>query len=83
MSFIWDKLPSYIKYPLLATLILIWTPIRVYQGAKDFVQAEVHAYVTPMKEQTDAQIIRLESDIHEIKQDTRDIRNHLLGNKER
>ena len=79
INIIWEKLPVYVKYPALAVIVLIWTPIKIYESAKLFVQSEVHAYVLPLKAVRDLEIGQMKDDLATIKQDTRDIRNHLLG----
>lgn len=79
MSFLWDKLPSYIRWPILGALFLIWTPIKVYNGAKDFVHSEVHAYITPLKEIRDMEMLTMKNDIATIKEDSRWTRNFLIN----
>lgn len=79
LELIWNKLPSYIKWPLLVGVILFLLPIRIYESAKDFVHSEVQAVVIPIDEKRGLQITQMKDDIAQIKQDTRDIKNHLMS----
>lgn len=79
----WEGLPKYVRVILTALAFLVWTPIQVYKGAKDFIHSEVHAYITPLKEIRDMEILMMKSDIATIKEDSRFTRNYLIqhGNK--
>lgn len=83
IDLIWNKLPKYIRWPILAAFFLLVMPIKVYEGAKAFVQSEVYAVILPMKEMRDLEMRQFKDDIATIKQDTRDIRNYLIGKREK
>lgn len=78
ISLIWEKLPGYIKWPLLISAFAFILPVRLYEGAKSFIHTEVNAVVVPIEEKRDIQMTVLRDDIATIKQDTRDIKNHLM-----
>jgi hypothetical protein len=44
---IWKFLPAYIKWPLLIAIALFVLPVRLYEGARDFVHSEVRAVTVP------------------------------------
>lgn len=81
IDIIWNKLPKYIRWPILVGFFLFVMPVKVYEGAKHFVQSEVYAVILPMKEVRDLEMKQFKEDIGTIKQDTRDIRNYLMGHK--
>lgn len=78
ISFIWDKTPNYIKWPLAFAFFLFLIPLKIRDELSGFVQKEVHAYVIPLKEKRDLELIQMRNDLNEIKQDTRDIKLILM-----
>lgn len=82
LSLIWDKLPAPLRWIILAGVILFYTPLKIREEAIQFVDTRVYAVITPMKDQRDMQILTMEQNIKDIKDDMREVRNHLLkGNK--
>lgn len=79
LEVLWSKLPGILKWPLLLGAILILLPIKIYEGAKDFVHSEVQAYVVPIEDKREVQMYQIRNDIQAIKQDTRDIKNILMS----
>lgn len=76
MSFL-SLVPWYIKYPILAIALIAYAPSWI--GKKFDERWEAKA--APYRRERDLQFKALEDDLREIKQDTRDIRNHLMGEK--
>jgi hypothetical protein len=81
IEIIWNKLPSYIRWPLLVGFMFLLLPIKIYNGARDFIRSEVHAVVNPIDEIRGLQITQMKDDITQIKQDTREIKNHLMSQR--
>jgi hypothetical protein len=79
MNFIWEKLPPYIRWPILISLVAFVAPIKLYDGAKTFVSGQVMAITVPIEEKRQIEIRQIREDIATIKQDTRDIKNHLMA----
>jgi hypothetical protein len=81
LALLWDNTPKYIKWPVMTGVILFLIPLKIRDEMVGFVHKEVHAVILPMKEKRDMEILQMKNDIDEIKRDTRDIRNHLMGPK--
>jgi hypothetical protein len=79
LALIWDNTPKYIKWPVMTAFFLFLVPLKIRDEAIGLIHKEVHAVILPMKEKRDMEITQMRDDIATIKQDTRDIRNHLLG----
>lgn len=72
-----DLLPWYVKYAVVAIVMIAYAPSWVaekYDQRWDLRAA-------PHIKERDAQFKALEKDLEDIKQDTREIRNHLMGAK--
>lgn len=78
LTFLWDKTPSYIKWPLSFGFFLFLVPLKIRDEVSGFVQQEVHAVVLPMKEKRDMELLKLKDDVSQIRQDTRDIKLILM-----
>jgi hypothetical protein len=72
-------LPNYIKWPLIIISALVILPFSAYRKAQSFVQEEVHAYILPMKDKRDAEIVEMKSDIRDIKEATGRIETILMS----
>lgn len=81
ISFIWDKVPNYIKWPLAIAFFLFLIPLKIRDELSGFVQKEVHATVMPMKEKRDLEIAQIRSDLTEIKKSTHRIETILMEKK--
>lgn len=81
MSFIWDKVPSYVKWPMAFAFFLFLVPLKIRDELSGFVQKEVHAYVIPMKEKRDLEIIQMRNDLNDIKKSTYRIESILMKDK--
>jgi hypothetical protein len=79
IAFIWDRTPGFVKWPMVGGLILLWTPLKIREGAVNLIRQEVHAVVNPLKEQRDLEIKNLKEDISHIRSDVRAIGIHLMG----
>jgi hypothetical protein len=79
IEFIWEKTPSYVKWPIVGGLILIWTPLKIREDFIEFVDSRVHAVMTPMREKRDIEIAQMKADIADTKSYTRAIGIHLMG----
>lgn len=81
MSFIWDKTPNYIKWPLAFAFFLFLVPLKIRDELSGFVQKEVHAYVLPMKEKRDMQILQMDERLKRIENNTDAIQRILMQRK--
>lgn len=81
MSFIWDKTPSYIKWPMGLAFFLFLVPLKIRDELSGFVQKEVHATVFPMKEKRDLEILQMREDLNDIKKSTYRIESILMKDK--
>jgi hypothetical protein len=78
-SFLWDKTPGLVKWPIVILLFLFWTPLRLREEAVKFVQLEVHAVVDPLEKNRDTEISAMKSDMIDTKAYVRAIGIHLMG----
>jgi hypothetical protein len=81
LDFIWEKTPAYVKWPIVAGLFLIWTPIKLRDEAFNIIDSRVHAIMNPMKEKRDLQIANMEKDIDETKKYTKAMGFYLMGKR--
>lgn len=80
-SFLWEKTPKWVRWVVVVAILIFYTPIKIREELIIFIDSRAWAVITPVKEKTDSKIIEMESDIGEIKQDIRDVKNYLLYKK--
>lgn len=83
IELLWSKLPKYIKWPAAGIFFLFLVPLKLREEAINLIDTRVHAMVIPMKEKRDLELLQLREDVATIKQDTRDIKNHLMNRQVR
>lgn len=80
-TYLWDKIPGWFKWILAAVVILFYTPIKIREELIYFIDTRVHAVIIPMKEKRDQELKDIHSDLGDMKQDIRDVKNYLLYKK--
>lgn len=78
IGLIWEKTPGYVKWPVSIGFFLFLIPLKIRDEFTGIIQKEVHAVVIPMKEKRDLELLRLQDDVQQIKQDTREIKLILM-----
>lgn len=63
IAYLESKTPTWIKICVALVIIGWMTPLKVREWSKDFVQAEVHATIMPMKKDRDVEIAALNTRI--------------------
>jgi hypothetical protein len=81
LAIAWDKLPRAIRWMILGGIIIFYTPIKIREEMIHFIDQRVYAVITPLNDKRDMEITQIQKDINEIKQDTREIKNHLIRGK--
>lgn len=81
MAFIWDKTPSYIKWPISIGFFLFLVPLKIRDEAYGLIDTRVHAVIIPMKEKRDLQIIQMDDRLQRIERNTEAIQKILMERK--
>lgn len=81
VSFLWDKVPGWFRWLLVAGFFLFYTPIKVREELIYFIDGRVHAVVTPLKEKRDIELASINDTLKDVKEDTRDIKRILMERK--
>lgn len=76
---IWKFLPTYIRWPIVFITLFLALPVKIYESGKGIIRSEIQAVTIPMEEKRMIEMKYLRDDIATIKQDTRDIKIHLLN----
>ncbi len=86
INWLLDKLPGFIKWPITMSVLLGYVLYRVFLfgyeapiSANTWFDHRWDARAAPYIRERESQFKSLESDLVDIKQDTRDIRNYLMG----
>ena len=81
LSVLWDKIPGAIRWVILTILFIIWTPLKVREELILFIDSRAWAVIAPLKIETDSEITKMKTDLADLKDDVRDVKNYLLYKK--
>jgi hypothetical protein len=79
VAFLWDRVPGYVKWPVVLVMLLFWAPIRIRDEVFRVIDSRVHAVVAPMNDKRDDEIKGMKKDIKDSKRGIEVIGYHLMG----